>query len=282
MSRYRFALSVKWIVSHVFVLFLVVVMINLGFWQLRRLDEKQALNSRIRARSAEPVAPVDRLVGPDAGKDAVAALEYRKVTATGTYRADQEVLVRYRSLEGAPGSWVLTPLQLDDGRAVVVNRGWIGNNGRLEAVPDAFRAPSGPVTVTGLVQLPETRGSIGTKDPKAVTLTNLARADIARLDAQVPEDLLPLYVQLTKQAPAVQRGSDPRLLAEPALDEGPHLSYAVQWFLFTSIVLVGYPLILRRRAREVEVEAAEAELDRPDPDDAPQADDPRLDAVDRP
>jgi cytochrome oxidase assembly protein ShyY1 len=72
-----------------------------------------------------------------------------------------------------------------------------------------------------------------------------------------------------------QQGFEP--VATPPLDEGPHLSYALQWFTFALMTLIIYPLILRRRAREIEREALEAELDRADPDDVPLDGDPRID-----
>ncbi len=281
MSRYRFALRPRWILSHLFVLALVAAMVAACLWQIARLGEKQDRNEVVASRTAEAVVDVASLARPGDFTGAAAA-EYRRVTATGTYRADQEVLVRSRSRDGAPGSWVLTPLELDDGSSVVVNRGWISNSGQLEAVPDRFTAPPGEVTVTGLVRRTETRGSFGPADPDEGTLTNLARADIARLDQQVPEDLLPLYVQLEAQRPpAAAAGDAPTPVPVPALDEGPHLSYAVQWAIFATVALVGYPLILRRRARELEREgpADRIDLDGPDPRDQPAPGDPRLDDV---
>lgn len=248
MSRYRFALRPWWILSHLFVMALVAAMLVAGFWQLNRLQEKKDRNVRVAARTSEPLTAVGSLVKPG-DFDAVDDLEYRMVTASGEYLADQEVIVRSRSKDGAPGSWVLTPLQLTDGDVVVVNRGWISNSGQYEAVPDSFVAPSGPVSVSGLVRQTETRGSFGPADPEGETVTNLARADIARLDEQVPEDLLPLYIQLEQQDPMVT-ATDPLPLPVPAPDEGPHLSYAVQWFIFTTVALIGYPMILVRRARD--------------------------------
>ncbi len=259
MSRYRFALRPKWIVSHVFVLALVAAMMFACVWQLSRLQEKKDRNAKVAARTSEPVVAVESLTKPGAF-DATGPLEFRRVTASGTYVATQEVLVRSRSRDGAPGSWILTPLELSDGTAVTVNRGWIPNSGQLESVPAQYRAPSGNVTVTGLVRQTETRGSFGPRDPKTGTLQNLARADVARLDQQVPQDLLPVYVQVLEQVPQ-QTDAYPAEVPIPALDEGPHLSYAIQWGIFTTVALVGYPLILRRRAREVEREALAAELD---------------------
>lgn len=248
MSRYRFALRPLWIVSHVFVAAMVIAMVLLGFWQLDRLDQKRDRNDRVAARSAQPAAEAQELADPG-DFAAVPGLEFRHVSATGTYRADQEVLVRSRSFDGAPGSWVLTPLEIDDGLAVVVNRGWISNTGGLDAVPAEFAAPDGTVTVTGLVRTTETKGSFGATDPTAGTITDFARADIARLDQQVDEDLLPFTVQLQSQDPAVT-DADPTPVPAPALDEGPHLSYAVQWFTFATMTVIVYALILRKKARE--------------------------------
>ena len=143
MARYRFTLRPWWILSHVFVVVVVVTFVNLGFWQLRRLDEKRDRNRVVTSRTAEPVAPVDEVLSTDDSFADAEAVAFRRVTATGTYDADRQVLVRGRSRDGAPGSWVLTPLVREDGTAVVVNRGWIANSGQLERVPDDVEVPDG-------------------------------------------------------------------------------------------------------------------------------------------
>lgn len=263
MSHYRFALRPWWIVSHLFVLALVVAMVSAGFWQLRRLDDRRERNDVVAARSVLAPVAVEGLVAPG-DHDAVEELEYRRVTATGEYVTDREVLIRSRSLNGAPGSWVFTPLQLDDGTAVAVNRGWIPNAGELTAVPEEVGAPTGRVEVEGLVRRTEARGRFGAQDAADGVLTELARADVDRIDQQVDADLLPLYVQLLEQDPAVDPATGPQPVPVPPPDEGPHLSYAVQWFIFTTVAVVGYPLILRRRAREGPVEEP---LDATDPED---------------
>ena len=282
MSRYRFVLQPKWILSHLFVMALVVVMVGLGFWQLGRLDEKKARNNRITSRSAEPPRAVGQVLPAGSTFADAGPLEFRRVTATGRYRSDEELLVRSRSLEGSPGSWVMTPLVMADGRAVVVNRGWIANEGRFDAVPREYRAPGGTVRITGLVRVTETRGRFGPKDPQTGRLANLARADIGRFQSQVAERLAPAWVQLQTEVPKAA-GRVPRSLPTPELTEGPHLSYAIQWFIFSTVAVVGYPLILRRRARELAQgdgdDASDAQLDQPDPGDVPGPDDPRLDAL---
>lgn len=267
-----------WISSHVFVAALVVTMVNLGLWQLRRLDQAEARNAQLAARIAEPEAPVEELVPP--GIDPAEVTD-RRVVARGTYRPDDQVLIRGRSLDDAPGSWVVVPLELADGRVVAVNRGWIHNDGRFQAVPDDYRAvPPGEVEVHGMLLASQERGTLGPIDPPEGRLDSLARLDLDRLDAQVDGDLLPVWLQLT-QAEVGAPDPSPRLLAPPVLDDqGPHLSYAVQWFIFSAIAAGGYPLILRKVARERGGRRPDdaAGLDEPDPDDRLAPGDPRLDA----
>ena len=252
---YGFALRPRWIASHVLVLVLVVVMVNLGFWQLRRLDERQERNALVRGRMAEPVVGIEDLLEPSDDAAAAEDVLYRRVEASGRYLADEELLVRSRSLDGSPGAWVLAPLETADGEAVVVNRGWVPVTDPRGEVPDDARAPEGAVEIEGLVFPTQERGRFGPRDPQDEELESLARADVERLQAQVDPDLYPAYVQLREQQPA-QQGELPVLLDPPELDEGPHLSYAVQWFIFSTIALVGYPLVLRRVARTREPEAA--------------------------
>lgn len=247
MSRYRFAVRPWWIVSHLFVLALVVAMLTAGLWQLRRLDERRTVNDAVMERSAQPMEPVESLVEVD--DTDVEDLEYRRVTATGEYLTSEEVLVGAPTRDGVPGSWVLTPLELEGGVGVAVNRGWISNNGELDAVPDSVTAPEGTVTVSGVVRLSETRSGLGARDAADGRLTFLSRLDVERLDQQLDLDLLPVQITLQLQDPAVATDA-PRPAQPHVLDEGPHLSYAVQWFIFTTVALVGYPMILWRKAND--------------------------------
>ena len=110
-----FARRPRWILSHILVLLLIIAMINLGFWQLRRLDEKKTLNSHIRftwraAHRADHRVGTGRL---DAVVDQRRAMAPR--SATGTYRVADELVVSNRSIDGDPGFWVLTPLVQSDG-----------------------------------------------------------------------------------------------------------------------------------------------------------------------
>lgn len=251
---WRFVVTPKWLIRHVLVVALVLSMIWLGFWQLRRLDEKKTYKALVEARQEQPVADVENVVPAGAGVDdaRVTAVLYRSVKAVGTYEASDTVVVENRTFNAAPGAWVLTPLRLDDGRAIVINRGFIGYDRNGDMVPPA--PPTGRVTVEGLVFPSQEKGRFGPTDPKTGRLDVLARADLTRLQTQVSAHLLPAYVQLVTSDPREPTPAPgaPELVAlgPPTPDLGPHLSYAVQWFIFTTIAVGGYALLLRRVARD--------------------------------
>ena len=150
MAHARFLLRPRWLLSHLFVVALVVAMVGLGFWQLRRLDEKRDRNELIESRMEQPVVPVDDLLAPgDDGAGSVADARFRRVTATGTYDDGATVEVRNRSQDGSAGAWLVTPLALEGGGRVGVLRGFVS----FTPAGDVVEAPvpDGEVTVEGLV-----------------------------------------------------------------------------------------------------------------------------------
>ncbi len=251
---YRFLLKPGWILSHIFVLACVIAFVSLGLWQLRRLDERKSYNAEVAAAEALPPELVTTLLPDGAASTAeqVDAVVYRTVQVTGTYAVDQQVLVQNRTNGGAPGFWVLTPLVQADGTAVVINRGWVPINYTVEGPWTDFDPPTGTVSVLGMLQVPQVRPTsgliTGPSDAAEGVLRSLARVDVPRLQQQVDEQLLPIYVNLQAQDPA-QAGPLPEPLPEPELSEGPHLNYAGQWFIFALLTCIVYPLLLRRVAR---------------------------------
>ncbi len=233
---YRFLFRPLWIGFHLLVLGAVVLMVNLGFWQLRRLDERQQFNDKVEERIAEPAVPVEELLG-DPGLDPDAA-EWRTVSATGTYLPDQ-VLVFNRSQNGVAGDNVLTPLVLGDGTVLLVNRGFV----RLAV--DTPAPPAGEVNVLGLVRPSEERRRGQLTDSNEGAITEVRRVDIDRIAPQLPGEVAPFYVDLRESAPPIGDG-DPLPVPLPELDSGPHLSYAIQWFIFSLAVVVGWVLAVRR------------------------------------
>lgn len=240
MAVYSFAVRGRWLVGHLVVLAIAALFVRLGIWQLDRLDEVRGRNRMIEARLQMPSVPLRTLLAPGAPFPDEAA--YRRVTVSGTYDGAQAV-VQFRALNGEPGRHLLAWLLTGDD-VVVVNRGWIPASGPDVPVPPGTEPTPGVVRVTGVV-LPFEDGGANTAGPPGVTTAT--RIDPAALPTwSLPT--YPGYIQLLEQSPPA--GSLPVPLPEPELDDGPHLSYAVQWFLFTAIGLVGWPLLIRRSARD--------------------------------
>ena len=274
MSRYRWAFTPRWILSHVFVLACIATFVYAGLWQHSRLEGRRDANAVIEARETAPAVPVQDAVPADAAIDAVGDSAFRHVTVSGTYLPDDQVLVRNRTSHGSPGYWVVTPLLLSDGHAVAVNRGWIplpvGDAG-----PDGYRPPSGPVIVRGLVRASQLQEGIGISDPPDGRLGTLSRVDVGRLQQQVTERLYPAYVELAEQEPAPTNGL-PVPVPPPVLDDGSHLNYMGQWFIFATLTIIVYPLLLRRTARNKQADETQRAID------AGEIDDPDVDAAAHP
>lgn len=245
-------LAPRMLALHVLVLALVATLVSLGTWQLERLEEARARSAAQIERLEAAPAPVGELLDGLSLRDTdrLAELEFRRVEATGTWRPDDEVLQRGRSYQGRPGFHVLTPLDLDSGGTVLVRRGWVPFDNDLEPpVPDAA-PPQGTVTVQGYLErsIPQPTGPIAQRDPAEGELDVVFHADLDRLGTQLGADVLPMLVHLEAQQPP-QAGPLPVPAPRPATDDGPHLSYAIQWFAFALIATGMYGLWLRRRVR---------------------------------
>jgi cytochrome oxidase assembly protein ShyY1 len=239
-GRYRFLTRPRWVVFSAVMLGLVVLMINLALWQMRRLHWQRGVNAEIVA--AEHAGPVDvEAPGP--------IREWRTLSATGTYDVGQQVLIRNRSYQGQPGFHVVTPLKLADGRALLVNRGWVPLT-EDGSMPKPTAPPSGLVTLTGRARASQKRGPFfSPRDPPEGTLRELYRVDVPRIAQQTPYPLIPDYVELLTTTPA-GGGDQPVLVPAPELDDGPHLSYAFQWVFFSGCVVAGWILVVRRTVKQ--------------------------------
>ena len=226
--------------SHLFVVAMVVLMVNLGFWQLRRLDERRADSAAI--ASAMSQIPVDVAEHFD-GRGRVP--EYTAVTATGTYRADAEVRIGNRSSGGQPGYWLAAPLELDDGRAVAVVRGWIPRRAVVGLDDRSAAPPAGSVTVVGLALDSVGGGKVAETGPGETP--EISRMDLDRFEEVSGVEVQESWIRLRTQTPRQPEGL-PEPVPDPDLSDGPHLSYAFQWFFFSAGAVVVYGLILRRAA----------------------------------
>jgi surfeit locus 1 family protein len=247
---FRFLLKPRWIVLGLFAVLMTALCVRLGFWQLDRLQGRRYYNHLFTQGMVMTPEPVEQLVDTSSGSGFT--LLYRQAVATGTYDTAHEVILYGRSHEEQPGNHLLTPLKLPDGRAVIVDRGWVPFD--MDTPPvQAAATPAGTVTDTGLLAPSEPGGS-----PQAGTTTTFTRVDLAQIGKQLPYPLLPYYLQLQQQTPA-QSGPLPIPPPAPTLDEGPHRGYAIQWFSFATIAGLGFLLLVARELRSFRYDATPAD-----------------------
>jgi len=244
----------RWIAGHVLALVLVVSFVNLGFWQLRRLDHRRQVNATIDARSHLPPEALATALKPGE-----APREFLPVSATGVYDPAHEVLLRGRSLGGMPGFNLLTPLVLDasagvwEGSAILVERGWVPYD--EDAVPvTAALPPAGTVTLVGELHAPQSPptgplAGLAAHDPPTGPLVQSYYVDVTRLAPQMPYGLVPAYLILRQVQPVSPR-TLPQPLPLPETDEGPHLGYAIQWFGMALVGIVGYFFLIRSTLKQ--------------------------------
>ncbi|MFF4605682.1 SURF1 family protein [Streptomyces sp. NPDC001339] len=252
---YRFLLSRQWVILTLVGLVLIPVMIKLGFWQLHRHEHRVAQNALIAANlDARPV-PVTELAAP--GRDLPRHDMWRRATATGRYDTAHEVVVRQRTAadEQSIGYYVLTPLVLANGDAVLVNRGWIPAGHDLTKFPAVPPAPQGTTTVTGRMMADETTATSGIKDKKGLPARQVMLINSAEQAKRVGRPMLGGYLEQTAPEPP---GGKPELVPAPDHDSiGPHMAYAIQWWLFAAAVPVGWVVLVRRERRDRAQAAAE-------------------------
>ncbi|MGH1565711.1 SURF1 family cytochrome oxidase biogenesis protein [Mumia sp. DW29H23] len=229
---YRFLLTRRWIAFALFVVLLVGVCVWLGFWQFGRLDQRQARNDVTRHNMV--ATPVNAADVASTDPDASQRNEWKQVEVTGTYDTDAQVVVKYQTRDQGPGVEVVTPLVTEDGRAVLVDRGWMGSANTTGADLDIPAPPSGEVTAVGWwraddhVPLKATQPDDG--QVRAISTLGLGPT----LDYPLYEGG---YLALEKQEPAAEG----LILPEgPDLGQGPHFFYGLQWWFFAALALVGF------------------------------------------
>ncbi|MFG3228957.1 SURF1 family protein [Kitasatospora sp. NPDC048194] len=258
---YRFLLTRQWLITILIALLLIPATIKLGFWQLHRHEARVARNELIgKALTASP-EPFDTL-SPAPGSTVPKDLTWRAVTATGQYDPAHEFVVRKRTdSNGTIGYFVVTPLKLSDGKGtVLVNRGWVPSGTGALDYPPVPAAPAGEVTLTGRLRADETAGSSGgfVKDRAGLPPRQFNLINTEQQAKETGTTLLGGYLELTATTPAP--ADQPQLIPEPNhSDIGPHMAYAIQWWLFTAMIPVGVWVLIRREAKDRAKRAAEPE-----------------------
>lgn len=254
----------KYIIGHIVVIAATLTCFTLSYWQFSRLSERKELNARIEERmNLDPVKLTDILLPRD-GLDIVQGFEFRRISVTGSYNKDGEILISGRARDGKPGYVVVTPLELttredlgENPNVVYVARGWIP-----QSLGDALRDGSASFnviapqdgyeekrTVSGLVRLNEKKVLFGETKQVQTTSSRINTSLFYVRSKTSEENMYPLWVHMTSESikgksyPDVNDESYPQLLELPELTERNHFSYAIQWFCFGVLAAVTWIVI---------------------------------------
>ena len=218
-------------------------------WQLHKNEAKTERNHNIEAAFETDPVPLSEIF-TTRGKVADGK-EWRRVSMTGHYLPESEVLLRLRPVNSSPAFQALTPFRLNSGEIMLVNRGFVPAN--QDNVPDIPAAPSEEVTIVGYARLDE-------PPPSHEPLTDQGRLQVSGINSQQIADLTHLelgkdYVQLSDGQPGTLSA-----IPLPQLDSGPHLSYGIQWIAFGIMAPLGLGYFvwaeMRERRREQEEQQA--------------------------
>jgi cytochrome oxidase assembly protein ShyY1 len=243
---YRFLLKPKWLALHVVLLALVGTMCSLANWQWNRHIDRKAFNETLIQRFTEPPQPLLELLQQYPMREDA---QWRLATISGTYLEQLSINVVNVSQDGRAGYDPVSPLQLDDGRIVLVNRGFVP----LDAPQPP--APSGEVEVTGRVRVSAERRTGAVSDPATGVLKEAQRIDIERLAQQLPSPVIDVYLEAIQSKP-----SDSEMLsniAPPRFGNGSHLGYVGQWLLFSLCAIGGWIALVLREKRVLQKPAGQ-------------------------
>jgi surfeit locus 1 family protein len=226
------------LIGSLIVLAVAGLCVRLGLWQLSRLQQRDAHNELLAERMRLPPFTLEP------ARIDTTRLLFRRAEVTGRYDHDRTIVLAGRALRGVPGVHVLTPVLLDSGHtAVLVNRGWQPAADGATVDFDTLRTAA-EVRLTGLVLPLPAR----TRRPQPAAADGTFRRTWFSIDPQAlrnqyPYRLLDVHIQALPDSAAPRY---PIRLPPPALDRGPHLGYAIQWFSFAAIAVIGWTILMLR------------------------------------
>jgi surfeit locus 1 family protein len=231
----------RWWWTTLIVIVGVIIMARLGIWQLDRLQQRKDRNATYLEQIS--VAPLVLKA-----EDIVAApvlLKDRLAVAQGSYDFSEQIVIVQQNWQGRPGAHLVTPLVLEDGQtAVLVNRGWIPSTDMSSDLAQFNEPDERPVE--GSIQLSQELSG-GRETIVSGPQQEWYRIDIGAIQEQMPYELFPFYLLATPPE-GYQEQLPYRIAPEIDLSDGPHLGYAIQWFLFASILGLGYLFFVRTRS----------------------------------
>lgn len=242
MSILSLAMSPRWLGWLAFTVIFAIVCVLLAQWQWARRVEVVA-QMRVIAENWD-AAPVELREVLPAKTDLDPRREWTPVMIEGEYLLDAQVLVRNRPLNARPGFEVLTPLLLDSGDVFIVNRGWLPV-GSAQDSPDIVPVPPAGRVQT-VVRLKPSEPTIAGRGAPEGQIATIHLPELAtRIDDGIV--ITGAYGLLDTESPSATER--PTAAARPINDEGPHLSYTFQWYLFGILGFVGFGWALRQEHR---------------------------------
>lgn len=256
-------------------LLLIPAFIALGYWQRTlwkdRADSQGLVYAKLDAKPVgiDAVDPIGHTVAQDQ--------QWISVTATGHYDTAHQFAVRNRSQNENAGWYVVTPLVLSDGTAVLVNQGWIATSDSTvpsTTMPTLPPVPSGTVTVHGWLQPDETTANTRITDDTAKLPTGeIALITKTDLQSRVANPLHDGSIQLSSSTPANTAAAAAQPVPGPSYDNTMYIAYMIQWWVFAVIMPITWLKLLHREAQELERKARVAAEDDWDDDDDEDWDD---------
>ena len=237
------AIFTRYILMTILVILGMALLVWLGFWQLDRQEQKRTFNTLMAERwRTEPFDLNTASLPAD-----LDALEYRRVVADGEWDYDNQILISNQVYNGSAGYIILTPLVLDEKRAVLVARGWAPADLATPENWSQLEEPPGQ-PVLGLARKSQGLPSGAASTPVAIPQREFYRIDVAEIQGQMPYQLEAGYLeQMPEEGRTVTQF--PIRMEPIALDEGNHLSYAIQWFTFAAVLGFGYIMLVRHQTR---------------------------------
>ena len=222
-------------------LIMAALFIGFGVWQVDRLRERRRHNAFLERRMKAPAVPLGSLTG------APEQLRYRRAIVSGRADYAHEIVYASRTREGSPGVYLLTPVAPTSGdTAILVARGWVYAPDGATIDAARWREPDSLTFEGYLDELPP---SSPTSDVMVGRPATVTRLDRSRIEKRIGRPLRAVYLLATADSGA-RSAETPARFTLPMLDDGPHRSYAFQWFSFAAIAVVGAGIVIRNDRRD--------------------------------
>lgn len=255
MKYYRFVFSPRWMGYLLLAAIFAAACTALGFWQLGRRDE--VLQSIAVVKNNYSAPAVDYASASSWMKDYDPTKQWRPVSVRGHYLSEQTRIVRNRVNNSSPGYDVIVPFQTTSGDVIAVDRGWLPIGDKKEGYPDSVPPPpAGQVQLVGRIKPSEPVLNRGAPAGQIATINLPLLSSEVHLNVDTGA-----YLLMESESPS--SSVTPTPYPQPSIDEGPHLSYAFQWFAFGVMFFVGWGYLVRQQAkqdREDERAMAEGEM----------------------